>query len=86
MTRNSLRSTEATRWGCVMTGWADAVEAADRLQEEHPGWRVRAVPRRDGPGVAAVRNGSEPGLCMVIGTEAEVRTALAATTTIGSHQ
>ena len=62
-----------------MTGWADAVRAADKLQEEHPGWQVRAVPRREGPGVAAVRDSSAAGLCMVIGTAAEVRAALAAT-------
>jgi hypothetical protein len=62
------------------SGWADVVQAADELHEEHPGWRVRAVPRRAGPGVAAVRDSSAPGLCMVIGTAAEVRAALAATT------
>ena len=61
-----------------MTGWADAVEAADKLQEEHPGWRVRAVPLRSGPGVAAVRDSSAPGLCTIIGTAAEVRAVLAA--------
>jgi hypothetical protein len=61
-----------------MTGWADTVRAADKLQEEHPGWRVRAVPRRAGPGVAAVRDSSAPGLCTVIGTAAEVRAVLTA--------
>ena len=63
-----------------MTGWADAMQAAEKLQVEHPGWRVRAVPRRAGPGVAAVRDSSASGLCTVIGTAAEVRAVLAATT------
>lgn len=61
-----------------MTGWAAAVEGADELQEDHPDWRVRAVLRRDGPGVAAVRDGG--GLCSVTGSVEEIRTVLAATT------
>jgi hypothetical protein len=59
-----------------MTGWAAAVEGADKLQEEHPDWQVRAVPRRDGPGVAAVRDGG--GLCSVTGSVEEVRAVLVA--------
>lgn len=60
-----------------MTGWADAVQAADRLQAAYPGWRVRAVARHDGPGVEANRDGGR--VCSVIGTPAEVEAELAQT-------
>lgn len=56
-------------------GWFEAVQEADRLQADYPGWRVRAVRRRTGPGVSAQRGGN--GLCLVMGTPAEVRTVLA---------
>lgn len=57
-----------------VTGWADAVRAAVQLQADYPRWRVRAVLRRDGPGVAAKRDGW--GVCVVVGSPAEVRAAL----------
>jgi hypothetical protein len=60
-----------------MNGWADAVQAAGRLQASYPGWRVRAVSRHSGPGVEANRDSG--GVCSVIGTPAEVEAELART-------
>jgi hypothetical protein len=61
----------------AVIGWAEAVLAADRLQADYPGWHVRAVARRTGPGVAAQRDGH--GLCLMMGSPGEVRELLEAT-------
>jgi hypothetical protein len=55
-------------------GWADALSAADDLRQQHPGWRVRAVRRRNGPGIEAVRGAGNP--CSLTGTADEVRAGL----------
>ena len=55
-------------------GWYDAVRAADEMRRQHPGWRVRAVRRRNGPGIEAVRDAGNP--CSLIGTADEVRAGL----------
>jgi hypothetical protein len=61
-----------------ITGWAEAVRTADALQEKYPGWRFRAVRRREGPGIAAVRDRGRP--CVLVGDPDEVRAALGART------
>jgi hypothetical protein len=58
-----------------VNGWAAAVQTADELQADHPEWKVRVVPRRDGPGVEAHRDGD--GLCSITGSSEEVRAELA---------
>jgi hypothetical protein len=60
-----------------VTGWAQALHEAERAKEDFPQWWVRAVRRRDGVGIEAIRDGR--GLCSVTGSVAEVRAVLAAT-------
>jgi hypothetical protein len=62
------------RW--KMTVWVPAQKAAARLRADYPGWDVQVVQRRNGVGIAAQRDGN--GTCMVMGSETEVRDALAA--------
>lgn len=62
-----------------LSAWAAAVEAAGKLQADYPQWQVRAVQRREGPGVTAQRD--DGALCTVVGSAAEVRQALAAAAT-----
>jgi hypothetical protein len=58
--------------------WAAAILQAGQLQAAYPGWTIRPVHRRDGPGLEAIRD--QAGLCSLTGTAAEVRAALVAMT------
>lgn len=62
------------RWN--ITVWVPAQNAAARLSADYPGWDIQVVRRRNGVGIAARREGD--GTCVVVGSEAEVRDALAA--------
>jgi len=56
--------------------WMSAGQAAAWLQRQHPGWTVGTVRGWRGVRFAAVRDSTEPGVCAVIGSYAEVRAVL----------
>jgi hypothetical protein len=56
--------------------WRQAARDAEQIGAEHPDWTVRPVRRHQGPGVEACRDPAYGGVCVAIGTAAEVRAVL----------
>jgi hypothetical protein len=56
--------------------WMSAATAAARLEKQHKGWSVSTTHGRYGVRFAAVRNGLPSGVCVIIGSFDEVRSAL----------